>query len=367
MTRHPSSAFGTFSPRGGEKAAQGTRLVAFSPRARGEKVANGRMRGALLALLFLATPAFAQVLTSTSAGIVVAHDGKIELRGRWSVDGPQHPTEIIASAERVAVLDALENEAVIVELASGRATNIKTAETPIAATFIGDELYILARDARVLQHGSTRIALAPDPAFLRQSNGRLYVYSRTAGVLEEIERGRVTRRFSLPPFASDFEISGSIAYLVYPRDARVRTYDLGTMKSAGEIAVGGVPSDLAFAGGGTALTARVLAVADPSAKRVWLQEGTQSMTQAIARGVLRGFLGLGLFGSRASQFPTGVDRVAIRGKTWIAYDSSSGTLYRFTKQKSSIVAKNVAPGAFALTPDGVAWWDGTSVAQTTVR
>ena len=330
-------------------------------------MANGRMRGAVLAILFLATPAFAQVLTSTTAGVVLAHDGKINLAGHWTVDGPENPTNIVASAEKVAVLDALANEAVTVDLANGRATRMKTAETPIAATFVGNELYILARDARVLQHGATRIALAPDPAFLRHANGRLYVYSRTAGMLEEIERDRVTRRFALPPFASDFEISGTTAYLVYPRDARVRTFDLRTMKSAGEIAVGGVPVDLAFAGGGTALTARVLAVADPSAKRVWLQEGTQSMTQAIARGVLRGFLGLGLFGAGASQFPTGIDRVAIRGKTWIAYDSSSGTLYRFTKQKSSIVAKNVAPHAFALTPDGVAWWDGTSVAQIRLR
>ncbi len=139
------------------------------------------------------------------------------------------------------------------------------------------------------------------------------------------------------------------------------------MKTAGEIAVGAVPVDLAFAGGGTALTARILAVADPSAKRVWLQEGTQSMTQAIARGALRGLLGLGLFGSNASQFPTGVDRVAIRGRVWIAYNSSSGTLYRFTRRSSSVIAKNVPPHGYTLTADGVAWWNGTSVAQTTIR
>ncbi|MFP5245822.1 MAG: hypothetical protein ACLGH0_03935, partial [Thermoanaerobaculia bacterium] len=66
---------------------------------------------------------------------------------------------------------------------------------------------------------------------------------------------------------------------------------------------------------------------------------------------------------RASQFPTGVDRVDIRGKAWIAYDSSSGTLYSFTKKKSSVLATNVAPGAYALTAGGVAWWNGTSVAE----
>jgi len=326
-------------------------------------------RWLLLLVLSLAigAPAFAQVLTSTSAGVVVAHDGRIELRGRWSARGPRNPTAIVASEERVAVLDALANEAVLVDLATGRITRTNTAETPIAAVFLGRELYVLARDARVLQHGSVRIALAPDPAFLRQSRGRLYVYSRTSGMLEEIDRDRVVRRIAVAPFASDLEIAGTTAYLTYPRDARVRMIDLVSMKAAGELAVGAVPVDLDFAGGGTALTARVLAVADPSAKRVWLQEGSQSMTQAIARGVLRGFLGLGLFGSRASQFPTGVDRVLARGSRWIAYDTSSGTLYRFDKRSSAIVAKNVPPGGFALTPEGVAWWNGTSVAELPLR
>jgi hypothetical protein len=327
----------------------------------------GRRTPNLLAILLLAIPASAQVLTSTPAGVVAAHDGKITLAGRWTANGPQHPTAIASTPNRVAVLDALANEAVIVDLATGRATRMQTAETPIAATFVAGELYILARDARVLQHGTTRIPLAADPAFIRQSNGKLYVYSRTAGALEEIDRDRVTRRIAVAPFASDFEVSGTTGYLVDPRNARVRVIDLARMKPAGEITVGAVPVDLTFAGGGTALTARILAVADPSAKRVWLQEGAQSMTQAIARGALRGLLGLGLFGSNASQFPTGVDRVAIRGKVWIAYDSSSSTLYRFTRRSSSVIAKNVPPHGFTLTADGVAWWNGTSVAQTTIR
>jgi hypothetical protein len=320
----------------------------------------------MLAIL-AALPTSAQLLVSTTQGVVVAQPRRLELPGRWTADGVAHPTALVASSDRVAVLDALNNEAVIADLGSGKSTRLQTAETPIAATFVNRELYILARDARVLQHGSIRVALSADPSFLAQSNGRLYVYSRVGGVLEEIDRDRVTRRLPVPPFASDFEISGTTAYLVYPRDARVRTYDLTRMQPAGELAVGAVPVDLAFAGGGTALTARVLAVADPSAKRVWLQEGTQSMTEAIARGALRGFLGLGLFGSRASEFPTGVDRVAIRGSLWAAYDSSSGTLYRFTRRSSSVVARNVPPHGFALTADGVAWWNGTSVAQTRLR
>jgi hypothetical protein len=317
----------------------------------------------LLVLLLFGLPIQAQLLTSTPQGIVVATENQLRLRERWTADGVENPTTIVASDTHVAVLDALHNEAVIADLANGRTARIDTAETPIAATFISGELWVLARDARVLQHGNTRIPLAADPSFLRSGNGKLYVYSRAAGLIEEVENDRVTRQVSIAPFASDFELSGTTAYLVYPRDARIRTVDLATMKTGDELAVGAVPVDLAFAGGGTALTARILAVADPSAKRVWLAEGTQSMGKAIARGFVRGFLGLGLFGSRASQFPTGVDRVEIRGKSWIAYDSSSGTLYHFTRKSSSVLATGVAPGAYAITDRGVAWWDGTSVAE----
>jgi hypothetical protein len=316
------------------------------------------MRRLLLAMTLVAAPAtFAQVVAATPEGVVVAHDGRIALDGRWTADGVEQPSSIAVSPERIAVLDALANELVVADLATGSATRHQTDETPIAAEFLGRDLYVLARDARVLRRiGGPAVALSADPAFLRQSSGKLYVYSRTSGAIEEIERDRVTRRLAVPPFASDFEISGTTGYLVYPRDARVRMIDLAGMKAEGELAVGAVPVDLQFAGGGTALTARLLAVADPSAKRVWLAEAETSMTKAVARGFLRGLLGLGLFGSRASQFPTGVDRVEIAGKNWAAYDSSSGTLYRFDRRKSSVVAKDVGPRAFAVTPDGIVWW-----------
>jgi hypothetical protein len=129
------------------------------------------------------------------------------------------------------------------------------------------------------------------------------------------------------------------------------------MKNAGSFDVGAVPVDAAFASSGTALTARTLAVADPSAKRVWMVQGAESFAQAVARGFLRGLIGLGLYGGRASQFPTGVDRVIIRGSRSYAYDSSSGTLYRFTKSRSEVVAKNVAPEGFAVGATGVYVWD----------
>ena len=327
------------------------------------------MRRTLLLMIVLlsADRAVAQLVASTPGGVVVAHDGRIALGGRWSAEGVRTATAIVTSPDRVAVLDALHNQAVVVELATGLSRRSNTSETPIAAAFLGDELWVLARDARLVENGERRIAVGADPAFLAAAAGKLYVYSRAAGVLEEIDGGRVSRRLSVAPFASDLEIAGTTAYLVYPRNARIRTVDLASMKESGEIAVGAVPVDVAIAGGGSAITAPVLAVADPSAKRVWMTESTQSTAKAVARGFLRGFLGLGLFGSRSSAFPTGIDRVLTRGNRWIAWDASSGTLYRFTGRTSSVIATGVPRGAFALTPDGVAWWNGTSVAQSDFR
>jgi hypothetical protein len=185
------------------------------------------------------------------------------------------------------------------------------------------------------------------------------VYSRTAGVLQEITTApfELRRTAEVAPFASDLELDTKNAYLTYPRGGKIRIVSLATMKNSGSFDVGAVPVDAAFASSGTALTARTLAVADPSAKRVWMVQGAESFAQAFARGFLRGLIGLGLYGGGASQFPTGVDRIIIRGSRSYAYDSSSGTLYRFTKSASSVVAKNIAPEGFAVGAGGLYVWE----------
>ena len=322
---------------------------------------------AILTILVMAPAMSGQVVVSTSRGVVSADAGRIRLENGWDVAGVALPTSAAVSDTHVAILDALHDSVTIVELESGSVRTLATAATPVDARFAGTELFVLARDGRVLQTPRGDIALAADPAFLRQSGDRMFVYSRAAGVLQEVAGGQVTRRLAVPPFASDFEISGSTAYLVYPRDARVRTIDLHTMQSSGEIAVGAVPVDLAFVGGGSALTARLLAVADPSAKRVWIAESTQSLSKAVGRGFLRGLLGLGLIGNQGSEFGSGVDRVESGASGWIAYDSSRGTLYRFDRKGSRVLATGVPPAGFALTPGGVAWWNGTSVAQSALE
>lgn len=303
------------------------------------------------------------VLAATANGFVVAREGRIELYAndartlRWSSnDGVAHPTSIVADATRAAVLDALANEAAIVDLASGRVTRVRTGETPVDAAFAGGELYVLDRDARQLERAGSResVPLPADPAFLAKANGRLLVYARTTGELDEVTLSplAISRHVSVPPFASHLEADAKNAYLVYPRAGKVVSVALDTLATSSQD-VGAVPVDLA-------ITSRNLAIADPSAKRVWIVEGTQSFGQAFARGFLRGLLGFGFGASRNSDFPTGVDRVLVtRGGRWIAYDSAGGALYRVDKSQSTLIAKHVAPQAFAVGRDGsvVVWND----------
>jgi len=323
----------------------------------------------LIALTLAAATARGQMIAATARGVLVAHDGRVELfnddgsRRLWSADGVANATAIVTSPNRAAVLDALANEALLVDLADGRVTRVRTGETPIAGVFLGGDFYLLARDARTLERvtrdgARASLATAADPAFVVAANGRLYVYARTAGELEEITTTpfAVRRRVSVPPFASDVEADGRQLDLVQPRAAKVTTVSLETLTWSSQD-VGAVPVDLAFTSSATALTARNLAVADPSAKRLWIVEGVQSFSQAVARGFLRGLLGLGLFAARNSDFPTGVDRVIARGGRWIAYDSSSGSLYRVQGSKGTLLVKDIAPNQFAVTPSGVVVWN----------
>jgi hypothetical protein len=186
----------------------------------------------------------------------------------------------------------------------------------------------------------------------------LYVYSRLDGIVQEISPAtlRIVREVRVAPFASDFELDARNGYLVYPQEAKLRTFALATMKRGGDIAAGVVPVDLAITSRANALSASKLALADPSAKRVWIVEGSESITQAVIRGFFRGLLGLGLFSPASSDFPSGVDRVAMRGSTSVAYDSTTQTLYRLKGSKGAMIAREVPPGGFAITDSGVAVW-----------
>lgn len=263
----------------------------------------------------------AALLLTTPRGVIVADTNRVELHDRgaivWSAEGVAHPTKLVAGDTKIAVLDALNNEVRTLDLRDGRSTVAKTSDTPVDAEFEGDVL-------RILERGRD------DAAFRKDG----MTYYRLTGVLQV-----GGRNVTVAPFASDLESDGRTAYLVYPREAKVRTVSLRTFE-IGEFGVGAVPVDLAISG-------RMLAVADPAAKRVWMVDGVETMTEAVARGFLRGLLGLGLGGRGNSDFPTGVDRVECRGKRCVAFDSVSGTLY---SAGGKVLAKNAA---FALTDDGV--------------
>ena len=301
----------------------------------------------------------AVVVAATNRGVLVAQSGSVALydptatKVMWSGDSVQTPARIATSNDQAAIIDALKNEVRMIDLASGHATTLATGETPIDGAFVNRRLYLLERDARALERigadgARASIKLAADPAMLREFNGRLYVYSRAAGVLQEITTSpfAIGRSASVAPFASGFEIQSGVAYFVLPRAAKIATLSLATMKTGADIAVGAVPVDIAF-------SSRMLAVADPSAKRVWMIEARESFARAFTRGFLRGLIGLGLSPSGNRDFPTGADRVIVRRSKLYAYDSSTGTLYRSSKP----IAKSIAPQAFSIGPGGVYVWD----------
>ncbi|GAC1395272.1 MAG: hypothetical protein NVSMB68_12330 [Thermoanaerobaculia bacterium] len=327
-------------------------------------------RLAIVLFLIGAATGHAQVVATDARNIVVAHDGRIELFDSglnrvWTTDGVDHPSKVVIGNSRVAVIDSFANRMRIVDIATGRPERLMpTGETPIDAVFIGGQIFVLDRDsARVERLGGAAVSVAPDPAFIRAANDRLFVYSRLDGVMQEIAPAtmRVTRTLVLAPFASDFETDGRTGYLVFPQDARLRTFSLATMKRTGDIGAGVVPVDLTVTSRANALSASRLALADPSAKRVWVVEGAESITGAVTRGFLRGLLGFGLFKPASSNFPTGVDRVAVRGSITVAYDSTTGTLYRVAGSRSVVLAHDVGPAAFAIADGSVAVWQNGSL------
>lgn len=322
------------------------------------------MKRLALALLFIAGAARAQVVARSGNTIVVAHDGLVErydsqLKRLWSVPGVANPSGVAIGNSAITVFDSFANELRLLDIASGRGDRISTGETPVDALFIDRDLFVLDRDDHRLEKiGGASVSLAPDPAFMRVTSRMIYVYSRLEGVVQEISPStmRVIRSVTLAPFASDFETDGRSGYLVYPQEARLRTFALTTMKRSGDIDAGVVPVDLAVTGRENAISASRLALADPSAKRVWVVEGQESVARAVTRGFIRGLLGLGLFAPGNSQFPTGVDRIATNGSITVAYDSTTRTLYRIRGSRGTAIAQDVGPSAFAVGDGTAAIW-----------
>lgn len=302
-----------------------------------------------------------RLLLEARAGRVTAWDAD-DLRTLWSVEGLTSPSLIAVSPDRsrAAVLDAIADRVVLIRAESMSATLFDVPATPVAATFVGDSLFVLSRDGRAITrfdaNGAQRTAAVPRDATMMAAHDRgILVYGRASGeaVLLDSDDLSLVAAASLPPFASDLEIDGDLAYLVLPRQSKLIAVSLETLAVVEQRSAGAVPTDLVRANAGTLASAATLAIADPSSKRVWRDEGSQSLPAAIGRGFLRGLLGLGLFSPRSSAFPTGVDRVFVsRGSLW-AFDSSTGSLYRTSGSAVSRVAEGLHWGGFAVGAEAV--------------
>ena len=290
-----------------------------------------------MAFAFIAAEAVAQSVAVTPLGVAVAHDGVLDLYDARTLqrisqtNGVEYAGEIVANATcdprpatcDLAVLDPLHNKARV------NGATITTGETPIAGAFVDHQLFILERDSRTLSRGGDSIRTGAYPQFLRAANKKLYVYCPIEGLLQEITASpfAVTREIHIAPYATDLEIDDTTAYLTYPDKRLVHIIDLDKMEDLGGARVGTWPIDLTLAGGNNVITGRLIAIADPLAQLVWSMEGHQSTAAAFGRGALGGLLGMGRVGKKNTDLATGPDRIVARDTRWVAYDSSTGTLY----------------------------------------
>jgi hypothetical protein len=282
----------------------------------------------------------------------------------WNAPGVAVPRLQASSGQLAAFGDPLENRVVIVTTSNRTSRTFAVPETPAAMLFAGDALYVLSRDGNALTRisgtESRSIQTSPDPTHLASNGQRLFVYSAITGTIDEyslgeLETGRKTGR--VPAFGSDFAVDARRGYLVYPRSGKMFTVSLATLQKDEEFDVGAVPVDLDLESDPNLISAGVVAVADPSSKRIWRVERTQSNAEAVGRGFIRGLLGLGLYSPRSAEFPTGVDRVWKSGEKRLAYDSSTGKLYQLTSGKSRLLTTVAWWGASAIAGEFLVLWD----------
>lgn len=312
----------------------------------------------------------AAVAYHVESGLVVVARGaaaKIDLvdlhRGttRSIASDLNHPTAVVIASDgqTALVVDAMENRAALVDIRAGTIRTVGLGETPVDALSAGRDMFVLCRDSSEIQRIRAdgvvdALPVSPGSSLLRLSEGRLYVYNPQQGSVQEIapDSMAVIRSGRTERFASDFEVDGSSGYLLFPRAGRMIVFSLDKLAETGRLNVGAVPVDLAIERDPSRLTAGSVAVADPSSKKIWRTERSQSFGEAFARGFARGLLGLGLFAPKSSEYPRGIDRIQIGGGSLAALDSSSGNLYTTRGGRSILVAKGMTAVSFDLGSDG---------------
>lgn len=319
----------------------------------------------LHATAFAATPVV--IFDATTNTVAVAGEGEISVhegsRGdlRYARPLDLEPTFGIAAKGQILLLDAITNRGVILDIESRRSRSFRTGETPVDAAAFDGGFLVLCRDQSSISHhtldGDGRIIAVPEQStMLEVGANRAFVYSSSSGELASFgEKLNEVSRTKTNNGASDLEISGTYLYLVYPRKGRVEAFDTKTLELREHFTVGAVPVDLVSTSEPNLIGAGTLAVADPSSKRVWREEGSQSEMQAFSRGFLRGMLGLGLYGGKSTEIPTGVDRLFKSGKRLWAYDTSSRTLYAVSTKRITKAAENIDHRSIAPDERGGVW------------
>jgi len=335
------------------------------------------MRVLLVALAALLTAGSMQggevaVAWSPDAKVVIVADGNMRTvvfqnpQGRVmsQIEGVRHPRTILAEGSTFAVLDPIDNQVVLGDAATGTGRIIHLSGSPTAGALEGGALLVVIRDrgqlVRMRGAEDKSVLTDSDPSFLRISNGLTYVYSRMRGSFVEYDSSTLLerRRIALPQFASTMIVHGFKAYLTYPGTGELRTVNLPTLTLLPVTRIGSTPTDIAVAARSPISTV-TLAVADPASKRIWRTDGDQSLSEAVIRGFLRGFISLGLSAPASSDFPTGIDRVWIAGKRLLALDSSEGVLYDSGGSKARRIGDGVDASGVAALPDGrVFFWSG---------
>lgn len=310
----------------------------------------------------LAAPENGRALIRASAGEIAVLDAG-SLRHVWTGPGVRNPKLLVVSGDGrwAAAVDPILNKVAIADLSGATSRVIAVPETPIAAAFHEGALLLLSRDAALL----TRID--PADASMRSvdvpaASSHLLVtprgaiaYAALTGEAAHVDAGTLAllARRALPRFGSDLVSDGASGYLVEPRRGRLTVFSLETLAIVDERAAGAVPVDVEIEAPANAARGAKIAIADPSSKRIWRDEGAQSTAAAVGRGFLRGLLSLGLYNPGSTAFPAGVDRIAVIGGRIFALDSSTGTLFLVRGERATALATGIVWGAFAVAGDAL--------------
>ncbi|MFN2443004.1 MAG: hypothetical protein ABR517_09995 [Thermoanaerobaculia bacterium] len=321
---------------------------------------------AVVSLLSAALHA-ASVVVAAGDSIVHALPGSIRVSGPGStsepalLEGLAYPGFGVVSAESgmAAIFDPIEDRAALVDSA-GMIRFVELRDSPTAAAFLGTSLFVVSRDEGTLTRlrgdgEQINVASSGRPGFLSIAGGAVFTYDPIRGLIERFDPDSLepAGTLSIDRFASDFETDGRFGYLAVPGTGEVISFSLASLDGKKSLQGGAVPVDVAIEHPSGPLSGATLAIADPSSRRIWRIEGQQSAGAAFGRGFLRGLIGLGLYSPRSSALPAGVDRIESAAGGLLAFDSSSGTLYRITGRQSAQIATGLDSSGYA--------WDGERV------